>query len=248
MNIFLAKTSEGYNIKILAELLNQNLKTVVLSISEEGIKLCQQDDLNSIIIQFKLEKNKFNSFIFNSPVPLCVGINSKHFYEMLKSVKKRDSVQLSINSSKKHDLTIKIIPEKNTDSSESTVKFTEQQHMEMEDIDENYNNIIITPSSSFQKMCKGLKLSNKTTIRSKNNLITFSTNAEEVMSRSTTFGEEVKNNFPEYVTVFDTEQLTKISKIAGFCKNIQICIGNPLKFHADITCLGEIDIYINSFY
>ena len=49
-----------------------------------------------------------------------------------------------------------------------------------------------------------------------------------------------------YKEDFNTETLSRISKLAGLSTNIQIFPGKPLYFKSNIGNLGEINIYIKS--
>jgi hypothetical protein len=77
------------------------------------------------------------------------------------------------------------------------------------------------------------------------------------MKRFTEFGEtedsdgeedDSKNDEPEYAEDFDTEQLTRITKLSGLSTNMQIYpkSENPLLFRCPIGTLGKISIYLKS--
>ena len=78
------------------------------------------------------------------------------------------------------------------------------------------------------------------------------------MKRSTDFGEnedsddekenDSENGESEYSEDFDTEQLTRITKLSGFSANMQIYTKseNPLLFRCAIGSLGKISIYLKS--
>ena len=76
------------------------------------------------------------------------------------------------------------------------------------------------------------------------------------MKRFTEFGESEESDEEEkevaddseYAEDFDTEQLTKITKIAGLNSTMQIYprTGNPLLFRTLVGSLGKISIYLKS--
>ena len=71
------------------------------------------------------------------------------------------------------------------------------------------------------------------------------------MKRFTEFGEneeEVENNSLNYEEDFETEQLTRITKLAGLNSTMQIYPKNnlPLMFKTQIGSLGKIAIYLKS--
>ena len=89
--IFKAKTNCAYTIKILAELLQNNLKTACFEIDKEGIKLSMMDHHKHILIQLSLESENFTIYKFKLKETKFLGINLNHFHKMLKSIKKKDS-------------------------------------------------------------------------------------------------------------------------------------------------------------
>ena len=107
--IFKVKSQEAYIIKILAELLANNIKTGCFEIDVNGISLCMMDHHRKILIDLKLFANKFSTYKFNSK-KMFLGINLNHLHKMLKSVKKKDSIELFIDDTSPNDLGIKVIP------------------------------------------------------------------------------------------------------------------------------------------
>jgi proliferating cell nuclear antigen PCNA len=243
-------------MKVLAELLQCNIKTACFEIDRNGLKLRMMDHHRTILIDMELDANCFTLYKFKSPEKLYLGINLTHFHKMLKSIKKRDSIELFIDDSAPNDLGIKIIPKENNRTTTSFIKIQNIQNLDI-DLPEGYNNPIIVPSGEFQKMCKGLThISNLTHITSKGFIIRFSSDAGGVMKRYTEFGEvedpdnedDTKGSEEEYSEDFDTEQLTRITKLAGLGSNIQIFpkSDKPLLFRSPVGTLGKIAIYLKS--
>jgi proliferating cell nuclear antigen len=254
--IFKAKTHCAYTIKILAELLQNNIKTACLEIEESGVKLCMMDHHRTILIEFSLESENFTLYKFKAKDKLFLGINLNHFHKMLKSIKKKDSMQLFINDDSPNDLGIKVIPKENNRITTSFVTIQEIQTIDI-DIPDGYGKPIIVPSSEYQKMCKDMAhIGSSINVVAKNFHIKFLCNAGGVMKRHVEFGEmgdsdeeeEEEENSVEYNQDFDTDQLSRITKIAGLSTNIQIYPkkGKPLLFKSAIGSLGKISIYIKS--
>ena len=255
--IMKCKTREGYSLKVLAELLQNNIKTACFEIDEKGIRLRMMDTHRTILIDLELEADCFSVYKFKPEEKLYLGINLTHFHKMLKSIKKRDSIQLFINDENPTDLGIKVIPKENNRVTTSFIKIQNIQNLDI-NLPDNYGKPVIVPSGEFQKMCKGLThISNTTHITSKGFLIRFSSDAGGVMKRFTEFGEtedsdneddDSKNEEPEYAEDFETEQLTRITKLSGLSTNMQIYpkSENPLLFRCPIGSLGKISIYLKS--
>ena len=254
--IFKAKTREGYSLKVLAELLQNNIKNAVFEIDTDGIKLCMMDQNRMVLIDIDLQADNFSVFTFKGGEKMYIGINLLHFHKMLKPIKKRDSVELFIDNDSDTDLGIKVIPKENNRITTSFIKIQNIQNIQIQ-LPTGYEKPVIVPSGEFQKMCKGLThISNITHITSKGFLIRFSSDAGGVMKRFTEFGESEESDEEEkevaddseYAEDFDTEQLTKITKIAGLNSTMQIYprTGNPLLFRTLVGSLGKISIYLKS--
>ena len=105
-------------------------------------------------------------------------------------------------------------------------------------------------------MCKDMAhIGSGINVSARNFHIKFICNAGGVMKRHVDFGEtcdsdheEDEDNTIEYNKDFDTDQLSRITKIAGLSTNIQIYPkkGKPLLFKSTIGSLGKISIYIKS--
>lgn len=254
--IFKAKSHCAYTVKILAELLQNNIKTACFEIDEEGIKLCMMDHHRTILIQVFMESENFTLYKFKAKEKLFLGINLNHFHKMLKSIKKKDSMQLFINDDAPNDLGIKVIPKENNRITTSFVKIQKIQTLDI-DIPEGYGKPIIVPSAEYQKMCKDMAhIGTVINVVARNFHIKFRCNAGGVMKRHVEFGEmgdsddesEDEENVIEYNQDFDTEQLSRITKMAGLSGNMHIYPkdGLPLLFRSSIGSLGRISIYIKS--
>ena len=106
-------------------------------------------------------------------------------------------------------------------------------------------------------MCKDMAhIGSMINVVARNFHIKFRCNACGVMKRHVEFGEmgdsddeeEDDDNVVEYNQDFDTEQLSRITKMAGLSTNMQIYPkqGKPLLFKSAIGSLGKISIYIKS--
>ena len=119
--LFKAKTQEAYVIKILAELLSNNIKTGCFVIDENGIYLCMMDSHKTILVDLVLKAENFSIYKFNSK-KMYLGINLVHFHRMARSIKKKDSIELFIEEKSQNDLGIKVIPKENNRTTISYVK------------------------------------------------------------------------------------------------------------------------------
>jgi proliferating cell nuclear antigen len=176
---------------------------------------------------------------------------------MLKSIKKKDSIELFIDSRNPTDLGIKVVPREKNRITNSTVKIQTIQNTYME-LPKGYDKPVIVPSIEYQKMCKDMNnIGSTIRVISRGFQVEFKCNTANVYSRGTLFGEidedddEEDEDFEikvDYDEDFDTEQLTRIIKIAGLSSNMQIYPKEdcPLLFKSLVGSLGTISIYIKS--
>lgn len=258
--LFRAKTKEGHVLKVLMELLHNNITDGCFIIDGEGMRLRMMDgDENKqslFLIDLVLEGKKFTSYKFKNHTPLQVGIRIGHCHKMLKSLKKKDSIELFIDEKNPTELGIKVVPKENTRTTTSFIQLQTSQNLDI-DLPTGYGRPIIINSSEFQKMCKGLPhISSETSVFAHKGEITFTSNADDVMKRSTQFGDNEDSDnedttdeeTEDYNESFDTDQFGKIAKLAGLYTNLYVYVmnGNPLLFQTDVGSLGKISVYLKS--
>jgi proliferating cell nuclear antigen PCNA len=258
---FKAKTGEAYHIKVLAELLTHNLKTGCFEINDDGISLRQMDNNRKTLIDLELHAENFSLYKFKDKdkdkEKKNVGLNLNHYHRMLKSIKKKDSLQLLIDTDEPNDLAIKAIPKENTRVTTSYIKIQNMQNVEI-DLPTGYGKPVIVTSSEFQKMTKDLlNIGKEVRVESHGPFgIQFHSDADNILKRKVEFGEIEDSDWEEeeektqilYNQKFATDQLARISKIAGLSQTMQIfcAAGLPLLFRSQIGSLGRISIYIKS--
>jgi proliferating cell nuclear antigen PCNA len=255
---FKCKTGEAYQIKVLAELLTNNLKTGCFEVNENGLYLRMFDQPRKTLVDLSLLAENFALYKIKKDDKFCIGLNLNHFHRILKSIKKKDSLQLFINSDDNTELGIKTIPKENTRVTTSGIKIQNIQNIDS-DIPAGYGKPVIVPSPDFQKMCKELSSIGSTNIRveSRGFHIDFVADADDILKRKVRLGEsDDSDNESEsttqtnvYQSTFTTDQFTRINKIAGLSNTIQIFPGSstlPLLFRSSVGSLGKISVYIKS--
>ena len=250
--IFRAKSHEAYIIKILAELLANNIKTGCFEIDNTGISLRMMDHHKKVLIDLKLDSKSsgFSVYKFTAK-KMFMGINLNHLHKMLRPVKKKDTLELFIDDDHPTDLNIKVTPKENNKTKLSTVKIQSFQNLDI-DLPTGYNDPISIPSTDYQKMLKELSsIGNIIKITSKNFYIDFACSAPGVYGSTIKFGDIEDESESEdntlYSQDFYTESLSRIIKLSGLTSNnIQIYPGKPLLFKSNIGSMGTISIYIKS--
>ena len=253
---FKAKTQDAFVIKILFELLQNNLRTACIELSQEGIKMRMTDYNRHILIDLNLSNENFAIYKCK-PEKFYIGVNLSHVHKMLKTIKKKDNITMFIDDEEPTSLCITVEPKENTRVTTSKVKiqFIENIHPELP---EGYDKSILVSSSEYQKMIKEMNSIGKTVkIVSKCGYIKFISDEDGIYSKNVTFGESIKDDDEEFMyknesetfnRIYETDKLTRISKIAGLSNNMQIYTKNdlPLAFRSSVGTLGKISIYVKS--
>ena len=248
MSTFVCKTNEGHIIKTMGELLQNNIKTGCYIVDKNGIKQRIMDNNKTMLIDIELESQNFNSFKINDDKVITFGINHQHFYKMLKSIKKKDIISLFIENEKTCDLGIEIMPKEKNRVTTSYIKMQQMQNLAI-DLPEGYGKPLIISSSEFQKMIKDMNnICNSIRITSKDNTVAFCCDADGVYKRNVVFGDEEKDGKEPFTQLFDTELLTRISKISGLNNVIHVYQARdlPLRIQSQVGNLGKINIFIKS--
>lgn len=245
---FKAKTNEGYTVKVLSELLQNNVRIACLIINEKGITMRMMDSHRYILIDIVLKNTNFNIYDISGN-EMYLGINLGHFYKMLKSIKKKDALLLSIDDNNPDDLKLTVFPKENNRIVSSNVRIQTVQHISIP-LPEGYDNPVIIPSGDYQRTLKDMSNIGETlTIAMKKYSLTISCAAQGIYSREVLFG-ELDDESPEYYREsFNIEQFSRILKISGLSKNLQVFRGSkdrPLLIVSQIGQLGTISIYIKS--
>jgi len=259
-SIFKSKTSEAYLIKVLAELLTNNLKIGCFLLDASGIKLTQFDNHRNTLVDMRLDSENFSIYRYKKSEKIQLGLNLNHFHRMLKSIKKKDSLQLFILEGQETELGIKTIPKENNRITTSGIKIQNIQNLEVVLPTGYPSNPIIVSSSEFQKMCKDLCNigSPNITVCAKQFNIEFTADADGILKRKVVLGETINSeegdeddleNDEKYTATFSSEQFSRITKLAGLSSNLQIYTANsdlPLLFRSNIGSLGKISVYVKS--
>jgi len=273
--LFRAKTNDAYIIKILIELLHNNIKTGCFEITPQGIYFCMTDSNRRTLIHCQLHSKDFN--VFTLQQSMNIGLNINHFYKMLKSIKKKDSLVLFVTDDRPTELGIQIIPKDHSRLTISYIRIQNIQNLEIM-IPEPYFHSILVSASEFSKMCKDMfNISNTTSIFANRWNVKFVCNLGSVYSRQVILGETENEHTPilqdlqqhhstthcqrssssntlsssspyTFQDDFDAEQLSRIMKISGLSSNLNIYCEKdmPMMIRSKIGNLGVISIYMKS--
>jgi proliferating cell nuclear antigen len=247
--IFKLKTTEAYTIKILSELLQNTIKTACIEVSSAGLSLRQMDSLRKILIDISIDSKMMSKYIFKSASNMSLGLNLSHLYKMLKTVKKKDSIELFIDDEDTSQLQIVVYPKENNRITKSSILIQNIQSVNIP-LPEGYSRPVNIPSGEYQKTMKDMNtISSIVDVSVMNCSAKFKCSSNQIFSREVTFGELDELDDPVvFEDKFDMEQFVRILKIAGLSKFIQVygCPGLPLLINSKIGILGDLNIYIKS--
>lgn len=259
--IFRARTPHAYLFKVLAEIMQSNLKTSCFQLKADGIYLRQMDENRSTLIDLKLKADQFSSFEFNplqahGDTSFFIGLTLTHFYKLLKTVKKKDSLGLYILRDAPTEIAIQVWPKASKRVTTSFLTIQRVQNI-LVDIPTGYSypryDII---SSEFQKIYKDILSIGKTvSISATSNKIQFDVDAGGIVKRRVEYGnvaddaDDDESEAPVlYSQVFETEQFVKLSKLSNLDTNLSLhCdVKCPLKVTSAVGGMGNISIFVKS--
>lgn len=250
--IFKAKSKEAFVIKILGELLANTLSFSQFTINDKGIFLLQSDEHRNQLIDIGLYKENFVNYRCAKP-EINFLINSTKFYKLLKSIKKKDSVTITImESSEDEPMTLGICVEQSDNSNKLTTNIRISSYQpEIMEPPQGYENPFIMSGKEFQSI-KNLHHSSDTmVVTSRGEYIRFSVSDDDRHDRRLEVGNENDEENQEYTPCsrsFKTSYITSLCKCAGQSGNIQVFLSEdlPLKIKLRAGNLGDISVYIKS--
>lgn len=251
--IFHVKTKEGFMLKLISEYLSNTVKYPSFRVDSTGIYSRSVDSENMVLIDLKLPATSFPKF--KCIKPIVFGVNSTHFYRLLKNIKKKDSISLFIRSDREMELGISV--EQNDENSDKVTTYINISYTQTEEIDlpDGYKDPVIVTAKNFQKLKTLHSIGSDIKISIVNNCIKFFVNGKGLFTREVVMGDEddiddAKNKKIVYEQTFITHLITQLTKLASQRSNgtIQILYSDelPLQLKLKTGDLGEMFIYIKS--
>lgn len=246
--LFFIRTHEGHCFKVLSELLQNNMKNICWNLSENGITMQTMDLQKHILFDMELKAEKFQTYKYNFDEPnKQIGLTLRYMYSMLKTMKKKDIIEMFITAKDENILNIRIIPNLTNKITNSQIQIHLNQNI-MISSPQGYSKSLLIETNDFQKMCKDMNvIDNKVTISYGRDYIKFVCKMDNIFSKEVLFG-DVEEEEDIYTDIFDIEQLLKIIKISGLNKNFQLYFNQnlPLFLKINIGELGSLSIYVKS--
>lgn len=254
--IFKAKTNEGHTVKVLIDTLQFYLKkNGFFTITPSGIYMNTADAANRTQVVMKLHKENFVKYAFNMDKDYSFNVNLIHGNMMLKQVRKKDRMILTIED---NHLIFEVISGTNSDDTWKVKAVIKEIGLLPYEVKEDYDILVVASSSNFQKICRGMNNINKdkmTIICDRPGQLKLVCDGDDVMSREGCLGdndidenEPIEEKFERYSQTFNTQYIVRLCKMVALVESVKIFIlkGEPIRFKMAVKGLGEITIYIRS--
>jgi len=250
--IFKAKTKEAFVIKVLGEVLSNTLRYSHFIINNKGISLIQPDEKLTQLLEISL--NKENFMLYKCHRDINFSINSSNFYKLLKNIKKKDSITISISESSNDadSMTLGICVEQPDNNNKLTTNIRIQTYQpQVFETPTGYDIPVIISGKEFQSTKNLHHTSDKMYVYSKGQFIRFAVYDDDRHDRKLEVGnenDEENRDCPSYLKTFNTSYITSLCKCAGQSGNIQVFMNEdlPLKIKMKAGNLGDISVYIKN--
>ncbi len=245
--MFYCKTREGYVWKILFELLKNCVKSCSIKFAKEGITITSIDSKKQLLLVIFMDRHNFN--IYRSHSVFNISVNLGSFYNMLKTIKKKDGICLYIEHQEPNKLHIIKDDMDQSEKCANKIQIQKTQDIEYENTDD-YKEPVIINAKKLQNTLKEISTTKGrvTEVTSNGHAIRFFCDSNQIMTTDKTHGDiEIKSD-EMYKETFDSALLIKLQKILGLTQNVRVYISKlaPIKFEMGIGSLGNVTIYIKS--
>jgi DNA polymerase III sliding clamp (beta) subunit (PCNA family) len=213
---FKVVTVEAYHIKVLAELLNNNLTEGNLVFGEDGITFREADEGERVLIDVNLRASDLQ---YDPPSkPIKIGIDCGQLYKTLHRIKKKDKLSI-VKEANDNSLQFNILnADKERDKDASIcIKGVKETEWAMPTYAKNP--ICSIPACEFQRMCKEMASLKTITVKVQKNGVRFQSGAAQLSTLSDKYGTWVENGEIIYHKTFEAKQFSRLSKCNGLAPN-----------------------------
>jgi proliferating cell nuclear antigen len=249
-----AKTVQTAPIRTLAEGLKSMLVEMSLVFDKDGIRMIAMDNTRTVLSHMRLYANKFEHYEYNHTAPkLDVGINTDHFYRIVKTATNDDTITFSVSRSESNHLNIVLENGEKKRRTRYKLNLLDRDDSDIAMPDTDFTARITMPSLDFQKICRDMTLLAAKTVDIKNvgNTLTFSCKGP-FASQTITMGNDTatemsiaKKENDEIVSgTFSLPHLVLFTKCSNLSNNLEIHMKNDwfLMIRYVIANLGDIKL------
>jgi len=252
-DLVVAKTVQTAPIRTLAEGLKSMLVEMSLVFDKDGIRMIAMDNTRTVLTHMRLHAAKFEHYEYNHTTPrLDVGLNTDHFYRVVKTVTNDDIITFSVSKSESNHLTITLENGEKKRRVRYKLNLLDRDDSDMTMPDTEFPTRITMPSLDFQKTCRDMSLLSAKTVDIKNigNTLTFTCKGP-FASQTVTMGDSAseinitKKDSDEIVSgTLSLPHLLLFTKCTNLSNNLEISMKNDwfLMIRYVIANLGDIKL------
>jgi proliferating cell nuclear antigen len=252
-DLVVAKTVQTAPIRTLAEGLKSMLVEMSLVFDKDGIRMLAVDNAKTVLTHMRLQAPKFEHYEYNHSAPkLDVGLNTDHFYRIVKTVTNDDTITFSVSKSESNHLMITLENGEKKRRIRYRLNLLDRDDSDITMPETEFATRITMPSLDFQKICRDMTLLSAKTVDIKNvgDSLTFSCKGP-FASQTVTMGDSTseisitkKENNEIVSGTFSLPHLVLFTKCSNLSNNLEIHLKNDwfLMIRYVIANLGDIKL------
>jgi proliferating cell nuclear antigen len=247
-----AKTVQTSAFRTLVEALKCILVEMNITFDKDGIRMAAMDNSRTVMVHMRLQANRFEKYSFGQDTPLVIGLNTDHFYRIIRTATNDDTMTLYVERSDPNHIGILLENGEKKCVTRYKLSLLDRDEPPIEMPPTEFSAYVTMPSSDFQKLCRDmlLLLAKKIEIKNVGNSLIFSCKGQ-FASRTTVLGDS-ENEFSIQKTkkdeiisgTFSLPHLVLFTKCTNLSNNLELCMKNDwfLMIKYVIANLGEIKL------
>jgi DNA polymerase III sliding clamp (beta) subunit (PCNA family) len=248
---FHLESKDGYIFKCLTEFLSGYFTNIQPIITSEGIKIYCVDA--GLTHSFIIDLEASNFINYSCPNKLEIGINTSALHCLLKRIRKKDSLSLTIMTDIPDEMNIRVYQTDVPPEGKATLKIARAQANEIE-VPTEYPEPINISGKDFQKDMKELKdIGRLVEVSTEDGgaTVKFSCNESGMFYRDKIYGNKMYARDEKNELIcrhYNVSIFTTLSKLIGLSPIVSLYItyGQPLRLEFKIGSIGQISAYIKS--
>jgi proliferating cell nuclear antigen len=247
---FSASTASAYHLKVLSDLLKSNLKEENARVNKKGIFIRGADEKEKTLIDVELHASALNMEPPETEVE--VGIVFSHLHEVMRRIKRKDSLHIS-RAEGSDQLEFNILNAEKGRDKDAFIRLKEIKSAPW-DIPDYPEQVVCTiPASEFQRMTKENSKSKYMTIKIQERGVKFvagTPQQPQLSGMGDRYGKYKDGEEDLYCRVFETKQLTKLAKVNGLATNNFLKLSwldneQPIMLESAIDLIGRLRILLS---
>lgn len=244
--LFSLSTNEGYQVKILSELLSKTLIEFNLTFSPTTITLRESDAEEHCILDVEL---RVEDLEYTPPTSTqTIGMTAAHLHKVLKRIKKKDKLSLYIDENEPTALKSRIVNADKERNKEAMIRLKDVPISSWQLPTYPQSPITTILSAELQRQIKEMMaISSTLLIQIQERGIKFTACLQSMTTVSDIYGAFDEDQPNLYERKFSTKQFSKLSKMTGLSPFFRVFMDpdqDILKFTAKIGSIGVFSAYL----